>query len=153
MATKETADLGPAHAPKPEAIHAFHEIEHELKKQLVHLRHEHNKHEPESFAAARHLSDAALVDFTAADFVAVRVATTAYGLILFGKLRIPALPTNANAGGPSPAFVHFRAFTEGPAEPARFHSFHTAESTDAADGRKTFRSLFTADDPLEWFDA
>lgn len=38
--------------PKEASIKAFGEFEHELKKQLVHLRHEHDKHEPQSFAAA-----------------------------------------------------------------------------------------------------
>lgn len=41
-ATAETVKLGPAHEPKEESIKAFKEIEHELKKQLVHLRHEHD---------------------------------------------------------------------------------------------------------------
>ncbi len=82
----------------------------------------------------------------------MRVATTAYGLILFGKLRIPALPTDANAGGPSAAFVHFRAFTDGPNKEALFHSFHTADAEDE-EGHKTFRTLFTEEDPLLWFDS
>ena len=51
-ATKETCDLGEAHAPKEASIKAFGEFEHELKKRLVHLRHEHDKHEPQNFAAA-----------------------------------------------------------------------------------------------------
>ncbi|CAK7203331.1 hypothetical protein SEUCBS139899_006062 [Sporothrix eucalyptigena] len=150
MATKETADIGAPHEPKEASIKAFGEIEAELKKQLVHLRHEHDKHEPQCFASARHVSDHQLASFSAEDFVLVRVATTAYGLILFGKLRIPAL---ASGGGSStPAYVHFRAFSEGPDQPALFHSFHTADTEDA-DGNKTFRSLFTADEPLVWFDA
>lgn len=41
-ATAETVKLGPAHEPKEESIKAFNEIEHELKKQLVHIRHEHD---------------------------------------------------------------------------------------------------------------
>lgn len=41
-ATAETVKLGPPHAPKQESIKAFKEIEHELKKQLVHYRHDHD---------------------------------------------------------------------------------------------------------------
>jgi hypothetical protein len=42
QATAETIDLGPEHEPKEESIKAFKEIEHELKKELVHLRHDHD---------------------------------------------------------------------------------------------------------------
>lgn len=42
QATAETVDLGPPHEPKHESIKAFKEIECELKKELVHLRHQHN---------------------------------------------------------------------------------------------------------------
>jgi hypothetical protein len=96
----------------------------------------------------RNISDHELASFGADDFVLVRIASTAYGLVLFGKLRIPALADS----GTSTAYVHFRAFSEGPEQPALFHSFHTAD-TEAADGHKTFRSLFTEDDQLEWFDS
>ncbi len=41
-ATAETVKLGPPHAPKQESIKAFKEIEHELKRQLVHIRHDHD---------------------------------------------------------------------------------------------------------------
>ena len=89
------------------------------------------------------MSDHDLVRFSQDDFVLVRVATTAYGIILFGKLRLPALPG---------AYVHFRAFSEGPDDDALFHSFHTEDREDEA-GHKTFRTLFTEDEPLDWFDA
>lgn len=49
-ATKETVDLGPPHAPKEESIKAFKEIESELKKQLVHLRHDHDSRSRPSFS-------------------------------------------------------------------------------------------------------
>jgi len=41
-ATAETVKLGPPHEPKEESIKAFKEVEHELKKQLVHIRHQHD---------------------------------------------------------------------------------------------------------------
>ncbi|KAJ9157288.1 hypothetical protein NKR23_g129 [Pleurostoma richardsiae] len=146
MATAETIDLGPEHEPKEESIKAFKEIEHELKKELVHLRHDHDKHEKEYFEAVSHLSDHDLAAFSDADFVAVRVAVTAYGLHLLGKLRIPACPDTG------PAYVHFRIFEPvGGEEPARLHSIHTEEAPDESGGTK-YRAIFTRDDPLEWFD-
>jgi hypothetical protein len=45
-ATAETVALGPAHEPKEESFKAFKGIEHELKKQLIHIRHEHDSRHP-----------------------------------------------------------------------------------------------------------
>ncbi|KAK3945238.1 hypothetical protein QBC46DRAFT_371647 [Diplogelasinospora grovesii] len=145
MATAETVDLGPPHEPKEESIKAFKAIEHELKKELVHTRHQLDKHEPEYFAAVAHLSDAELASFTADDLQQVRVAVSAYGLHLFGKVRIPAMPDSG------PAYIHFRAFTGGPDDEVKLHSIHTEEKENP-DGGHTFRAIFTKDDPLEWFD-
>lgn len=145
MATAETVDLGPPHSPKEESINVFDEIEHELKKHLVHLRHQHDKHEPEYFQAVSHLSDAELASFSADDFREVRVAATAYGIILFGRIRLPAMPDDG------PCYVHFRAFTTGPDDQAKFHSIHTEEKEDVGGGR-SFHAIFTAAHPLEWFD-
>ncbi|KAF5632468.1 hypothetical protein F52700_6455 [Fusarium sp. NRRL 52700] len=146
QATAETVDLGPVHPPKEDSITAFEQILPELKKTLVHLRHDYNKHEPEYFAAAEHLSDQDLVGFSADDFEAVRVATSAYGIHLFGKLRIPALP---DPSGPS--YIHFRVFIGGGDEPPKLHSIHTEEREDPSGG-KTYRAIFTKNDELEWFD-
>lgn len=41
-ATADTVDLGPAHPPKEDSIIVFSEILPELKKSLVHLRHDYN---------------------------------------------------------------------------------------------------------------
>jgi len=120
----------------------FRQIEHELKRSLVRLRHESNseprpsmarrlpsemshagmltslwtEHEPEYFAAVEHLSDAQLAGFSVDDLREVRVAVSAYGLHLFGKVRIPSLPDEG------PAYIHFRAFTGGPDDQATLHS-------------------------------
>ncbi|KAK4673527.1 hypothetical protein QC763_112810 [Podospora pseudopauciseta] len=145
MATAETVELGATHEPKEESLRVFEQIEHELKKTLVHIRHEHDKHEPEYFAAAEHLSDAELAGFTLDDFQQVRVAVSAYGIHIFGKVRIPALPDDG------PAYIHFRAFTGGPDDEAKLHSIHT-EDKEEPDGGHTFRAIFTQNDPLEWFD-
>ncbi|CAJ2513470.1 Uu.00g015890.m01.CDS01 [Anthostomella pinea] len=145
MATAETVDLGPPHAPKDESLKAFGEFESELKHKVLHLKHTYLKHEPEYFAAVQHLSDADLTSFTSSDFESVRVAVSAYGIIMFGKLRIPAMPDSG------PAYIHFRAFTAGPDETASLHSIHTEEREEPNGGKK-YRAIFTKDDALEWFD-
>lgn len=142
MATADTVNLGPPHAPKEESINVFNEIQHELKKQLIHLRHQHDKHEPEYFQAVSHLSDSELASFSADDLREVRVALTAYGIILFGRIQLPPVPD---------AYIHFRAFTTGPDTEAKLHSIHTEDKEDSRGGH-TFRAIFTNTDPLEWFD-
>lgn len=145
MATADTVDLGEVHPPKQESIKLFGEIEKELKHELIKLRHTHDKHEPEYFAAAKGLSDKELTSFTVDDFQQVRVAVVSYGIILFGKLRVPTLPADG------PAYIHFRAFSTGPDDPPKFHSFLT-EMKEEQGGGKTFRAIFTEKDKLEWFD-
>lgn len=46
MATAETVELGLAHEPKQESINAFNDIAIDLKKTLVHLRHDYNSMAP-----------------------------------------------------------------------------------------------------------
>ncbi|KAK3906820.1 hypothetical protein C8A05DRAFT_40369 [Staphylotrichum tortipilum] len=145
MATADTVKLGDPHEPKEEAINVFRQIEHELKRALVRLRHESNKHEPEYFAAVEHLSDAQLAGFGVDDLREVRVGVSAYGLHLFGKVHIPSLPDEG------PAFIHFRAFTGGPDDQATLHSIHTEDKEEPSGGH-TFRAIFTKDDMLDWFD-
>lgn len=48
MATQDTVDLGPPHAPKEDSIKAFNEIEQDLKRQLIHTRHQHDSKLPAS---------------------------------------------------------------------------------------------------------
>lgn len=149
MASAETVDLNEPHAPKEESLKVFGEVESELKKTLLHMKHTYLKHEPEYFAAVQSLSDADLTSFSSSDLEAVRVGVSAYGLHLFGKLRIPAMPESG------PAYIHFRAFIggDGHQEPgkAKLHSIHT-EDKEEPDGGRTYRAIFTKEDPLEWFD-
>ncbi|KAK2047042.1 hypothetical protein LZ31DRAFT_564024 [Colletotrichum somersetense] len=140
MATAETVDLGEVHEPKEESIKVFREIEHDLKKELLHIRREYQS----IFPFLAHLDDHKLAAFGADDLVAVRVAVSAYGIHLFGKIRIPALPDSG------PAYIHFRAFVPG-GEPPKLHSIHTEEK-EHSDGDKTYRAIFTKSDVLEWFD-
>ena len=104
----------------------------------------------------------------------MRVAVSAYGLHLFGKVRIPSLPDEG------PAYIHFRAFTGGPDDQATLHSIRKklarssditlrhnqatekrladtlhcpdTEDKEGPDGGHAFRAIFTKDDTLEWFD-
>ncbi|KAH9887791.1 hypothetical protein F4778DRAFT_419469 [Xylariomycetidae sp. FL2044] len=155
MATADTVTLGEPHPPRDESLKVFAEIEKDLKKQLLHLKHTYHKHEPEYFAPVQHLTDADLTAFTSADLALVRVAGSAYGLHLFGKVRLPAMPDT----GSGPAYVHFRVHVpvpggggeeEAPAPP-KLHCVHT-EETEEPDGGKKYRAIFTRDDALEWFD-
>jgi len=141
MATAETVDLGPLHKPKEESIITFEEIEIDLKKRLQHMRHDMSKHEPAYFAAVQHLSDAQLTNFSSKDLVLVRIAKSAYGLHLLGKVELPESNDKA--------FFHFRAFVGG--DTVKLHCIHT-EEIEQADGTKVFRAIFSQDDPLEWFD-
>lgn len=94
----------------------------------------------------RDLSDKDLAAaFAVENFKEVRVATSAYGIHLFGKVRIPSMPADG------PAYIQFRLFSTGADDPAKFHSFHTEEKEEEGGG-KTFRAIFTDRDPLEWFD-
>jgi len=141
MATAETVELGVAHVPKEESVKIFSDIEVELKKTLQHMRHDMNKHEPAYFAPVQQLSDAQLTNFSTKDLVLVRVAKSAYGLHLLGKVKLPESHDKA--------FFHFRAFVGG--DTVKLHCIHT-EEIEEADGSKTFKAIFSQNDPLEWFD-
>ena len=102
------------------------------------------EHETEYYAATEHLSDEDLTAFGQDDLSSVRVAKSAYGIHLFGKVHIPSLPESR------PAFIHVRIFISSD-NPPKLHSIHTEEKDDGSGG-KTFRAVFTKDDALEWFD-
>ncbi|KAI0541190.1 hypothetical protein GGR58DRAFT_35053 [Xylaria digitata] len=143
MATADTVDLGPPHPPKEESLRAFAEVEADLKRELLHLKHTYLKHEPEYFAAVQHLSDSDLTSFSSADLESVRVAQSAYGIHLLGKIRLPTMLDDG------PGYLHVRVFVSD--DPAKLHSIHT-EEREEPDGGKRYRAIFTKDDPLEWFD-
>ncbi|KAH7330063.1 hypothetical protein BKA65DRAFT_527727 [Rhexocercosporidium sp. MPI-PUGE-AT-0058] len=144
MATAETVTMGLAHPPKEESIKAFNEIEIDLKKMIQHLRHETDKHETEYFAAVKNLSNEQLTNFSSDDLKEVRVAQSAYGLHLLGKVLLP----DSDA---SQCYFMFRAFIPGEAETAKLHCIHM-EEVEKPDGDKVFRAIYSQDDPLEWFD-
>jgi len=111
----------------------------------------HTEHEPQYFRAVHAVNDNDLVAFSANHLDSVRVATSAYGLHLFGKVKLPA------ADG---AYIHIRVFgsakdgTDGSQLDEReykLHSIHTEEVVKD-DGDRVYRAIFGKDDALEWFD-
>ncbi|KAH8784076.1 hypothetical protein BGZ57DRAFT_884674 [Hyaloscypha finlandica] len=152
MATADTVKLGPPHPPKIDAIKAFNEIEVDLKKMLQHLRHDTTKHEPAYFAAVHNLSDKQLTNFSADDLKEVRVAESAYGIHIFGKVLLPdSDPSHAYPEKAGDCYFMFRAFIPGEAETAKLHCIHM-EEIENEDETKTFKAIFFQNDPLEWFD-
>ncbi|KAJ4295242.1 hypothetical protein N0V90_007253 [Kalmusia sp. IMI 367209] len=151
MATEETVQLNEAHAPQQASIDAFNSILSSVKEELVKLRRDHDKHESEYFRAAKDLSDDDLASFSASDLESVRVAVSAYGLHLFGKVKIPALDNG---------YIHVRIFgsakdgTDGSSADEReykLHSIHTEEVVKD-DGDRVYRAIFGKDDELAWFE-
>ncbi|PQE17577.1 hypothetical protein CJF30_00009573 [Rutstroemia sp. NJR-2017a BBW] len=143
MATVDTVQLGQIHPPKEDSIVAFRKIETDLKKMLQHLRHETDKHEPQYFQAVAHLSNQQLTNFSSADLKSVRIATSAYGLHLFGKVLLPESDNK---------YFMFRAFIPGNPEEAKFHCIHMEETDVGGVEGKYFRAIFEEEDRLEWFD-
>ncbi|KAL1801514.1 hypothetical protein ACET3X_001856 [Alternaria dauci] len=151
MATEETVDLSPAHAPQPASIDAFASVLDTVKQELIKLRRDHDKHELEYFRAVKHLSDTDLVSFTAEDLESVRAAITAYGLHLFGRVKLPALDNG---------YIHIRIFgaakdgTDGSSVDEREYSLHSIHTEEVIkeDGNRVYRAIFGKDDALEWFE-
>ncbi|TVY48294.1 hypothetical protein LOCC1_G001449 [Lachnellula occidentalis] len=130
MATAETVNLGPAHPPKADSIEVFDKIHVDLKKALQHKRHD------------------AMTD----DLKEVRVATTAYGKHILGKVLIPdSDPMHSFPEKPSDAYFMFRAFVPGDADTATLHSIRMDEE-ERPDGDKVFKAIYHQNDPIVWFD-
>lgn len=87
MASAETCPLNDPHPPKEGSIAAFETLLPEIKTSLIHLRHKHDKHEPEYFVTVKDLSDAELTAFTVSDLESVRV----------GKSDVSRTPSNAKS--------------------------------------------------------
>ncbi|KAI5123699.1 hypothetical protein M0805_001725 [Coniferiporia weirii] len=150
MATREIVELNEPHPPHPNAIEAFEVVEHAIKAAILKSRHHWDAHEPRMWARAAGLSNEQLVDFSIAkDLVLVRSGPTAYGTIIFGKLRIPAVNDDEGAG-----FVHVRIHdppNKGDSD-VLFHSILTDEGSRDADGHPTtWNAIQTMDTPLEFF--
>jgi hypothetical protein len=109
------------------------------------------EHEPEYFRAVQNISDSDLASFSANDLELVRIASSAYGLHLFGKVKLPALDN---------AYIHVRIFgsakdgTDGSSFDEREYSLHSIHTEEVIkdDGDRVYRAIFGKDDALEWFD-
>ncbi|EMD68106.1 hypothetical protein GGP41_001677 [Bipolaris sorokiniana] len=151
MATEDTVHLSEPHAPHQASIDAFSSILEEVKAELVKLRHDHDKHEPEYFTRVHHLSDTQLTSFSVSDLETVRAATSAYGIHLFGKVKLPALDDG---------YIHIRIFgaakegTDGSSAEERVYSLHSIHTEEMVkeDGDRVYRAVFGKEDALEWFD-
>jgi hypothetical protein len=81
----------------------------------------------------------------------VRVASSAYGLHMFGKVKLPVLDN---------AYVHVRIFgsardgTDGSSLDEREYSLHSIHTEEVIkdDGDRVYRAILGKDDALEWFD-
>ncbi|CAG8977920.1 hypothetical protein HYALB_00001800 [Hymenoscyphus albidus] len=146
MATAETVEMGLSHPPKEESIKAFNEIEVDLKKAIQHLRHETTSTSisPPPHSQSNTPRTRTSILPRTSDLKEVRVATSAYGLHLFGKVLLPESDNQAS-------YFMFRAFIAGDAEMAKLHCIHL-EETERPDGDKDFRAIFRKNDRLEWFD-
>ncbi|KAF7853136.1 uncharacterized protein EAF02_012079 [Botrytis sinoallii] len=150
MATAETVQLGDIHAPKEDSIIAFKKIETELKKKIQHLRHETNSlslffspNTSPNTSLHLHLPDHTLTSFTSSSLTSVRVATSAYGLHLLGKVLIPETEDK---------YFMFRAFIPGDSDTATLHCIHMEETDVGGEEGKFFRAIFGEEDELKWFD-
>jgi hypothetical protein len=119
----------------------------EVKKQLISIRHKHDVHEPQYFAAVSGLTDEELIAFSEKDLIAVRAGNVAYGLIVFGKVRIPA---KARLVGAVEQCIWVRWFVGGGDEDGdgevekevKFHSIYTEEKDDPEGGR-SYRAVMS----------
>jgi hypothetical protein len=103
-ASEEQLNFNEPHHPHANAIEAFNVVLHEIKSNVVKSRHDWNKHEPKMWSRAAGLSDAELVGFTMEkDLVQVRSASTSYGTVILGKIKIPAVNDDEGAG-----YLHIR---------------------------------------------
>ncbi|KAE8233939.1 hypothetical protein CF326_g1022 [Tilletia indica] len=156
MASAEDIKLSAEHPPTERAIAAFTTIESKIKSQIIKSRSDWNKHEPRMWAATEGLNEEQLSDWSAAkDLVGIRAGSVSYGVIIFGRIRIPALS--------SPGYVFVRIFD--PSDEARsdrdveFHSLFTNEIRNPATadepGKENeivdYRAIQTDDDKLEFF--
>lgn len=156
MADADTCQLSASHPPKAAALKSFKQLLPQIKHELIKLRHTHDKHEPEYFSSVSSFSDSQLTSFTEDELVAVRAGRVAYGVIIFGKVRL------TTAAG---QYIFVRWFVggddldgdgkveadEGEVE-ILFHSFYTEEAKGGdADGTTRYRAIMGEEDELFFF--
>jgi len=150
MASAEEICLNATHAPHKNAIDAFNLILPTIKSEIVKSRHRWDKHDRRMWSRAAHLSDEELTSFTVEDdLVQIRSGATSYGVIVFGKIRIPAVQDEEGEG-----FVHVRIHDppNRGSEDVRFHSiFHREIRQDEETPPTGYCAIQTLDRPLEFF--
>ncbi|TFK23650.1 hypothetical protein FA15DRAFT_670238 [Coprinopsis marcescibilis] len=150
MASKEFLEFSEPRAPRENGIEAFNNILPTIKNEILGSRSHWDKHEPKMWSRATRLTNAQLVDFTIEkDLIEIRSATTSYGNIILGKIRIPAVQDEEGEG-----FIHVRIHDppNRGTEDVIFHSLFTDEGSPDADGRPTtWRAIQTDEKPLEFF--
>ncbi|ORY69448.1 hypothetical protein BCR35DRAFT_308038 [Leucosporidium creatinivorum] len=145
MADSTSVELNAEHSPKPNAVRAFGVVNQQIKHEWIKLRHHWDKHEPRMFASAKDLSDQQLAEWDLEkDLVAIRAGSTAYGTIIFGKIRIPALEDG---------YVHVRIHdgTEKGQDDVVFHSIFTDEIRNEEGKIIDYRAVQSGEKALEWF--
>lgn len=150
LASKEELNFNEPHAPQEHAIEAFAQILPQIKFELIKSRKHWDGHEPRMYSRLQGISDDEFTSFDLRkDFVEVRSAPTAYGQIVLGKIRIPAVRDEHGEG-----FVHIRIHdppNKG-SEDVIFHSLFTDEIRDDPNERPIdYRAIQTADKSLEFF--
>ncbi|KAF8813783.1 hypothetical protein BYT27DRAFT_7180543 [Phlegmacium glaucopus] len=150
MASAEQISLNAPHAPHKNAIDAFNIVLPRIKSEILSSRHQWNKHEPRMWSRAAHVSDADLTSFSIEDdLVEIRSAATSYGVLIFGKIRLPAINDEKGEG-----FVHVRIHDppNRGSEDVRFHSIFTEEIRPDEENPPTgYCAIQTLDKPLEFF--
>ncbi|KAI0268644.1 hypothetical protein BC834DRAFT_646153 [Gloeopeniophorella convolvens] len=150
MASEETVVLNAEHRPHPNALEAFHHVQHDIRAAILKSRRDWDKHEPRMWARAATLSDEQLIGFSLAeDLVAVRSGPTSYGQIVLGKIRIPAVDDELGAG-----YIHVRIHDppNRGTDDVKFHSLFTDEHRETRDGPPTaWQAIQTEATPLVFF--
>jgi len=85
-------------------LEAFSAVDSIIKEKIIKSRHHWDKHEPRMWSRAARFSDHELTSFSLSeDLVLVSSATTTYGTIILGKIRVPAINDDQGEG-----FIHVR---------------------------------------------
>jgi hypothetical protein len=149
-ASEEQLNFNDAHAPKENALEAFTLVLPKIKYELIKSRHDWDAHEPRMYSRLQGISDEEFTSFDLTkDLVQVRSASTTYGQIVLGKIRIPAVRDAQGEG-----FVHVRIHdppNKG-TEDVTFHSIFTDEIREnIGDQPSDYRAIQVAEKPLEFF--
>ncbi|KAH6914304.1 hypothetical protein BKA70DRAFT_1261005 [Coprinopsis sp. MPI-PUGE-AT-0042] len=150
MASSEMLSFSDPSPPKQTGLDAFNAILPTIKSEILKSRKHWDLHEPKMWSRAKGLSDEQLSDFTIEqDLVEIRSASTSYGYVLLGKIKIPAVNDDEGEG-----YVHVRIHDppNRGVQDVIFHSLWTDEAERDADGRPTkWRAVQTKETPLEFF--